>query len=44
MATTKPVSKKVQDQRKINNGDAINKRIIEKGRAINKQKSAPKKK
>lgn len=38
------VSKKVQEQRKVNNGDAVNKRIIEKGRAINNAKSAPKKK
>lgn len=43
MATPK-VNKKIQEQQKVNRGDAINKRIIEKGRAINHAKCMPKKK
>lgn len=31
---------KVQEQRKINNGDAINKRIIQKGQELNRKKVA----
>lgn len=38
------VTKKVQEQRKVNNGEAMNKKIIEKGRAINHAKCMPKKK
>jgi hypothetical protein len=45
MAKTKQVMKDIaKDQRKINRGEAINKRIIDNGRAINREKSNPKRK
>lgn len=43
MAKTSQVKKNiVKEQRSINKGEAINRRIIENGRAINKEKSMPK--